>query len=349
MNLVSRGKGISLLALALFASALPAHSETAAPLRAPVAKGVYELAYSPSQKALYVAASQSRQSEKGGVVYRLDPQTLAITQAIHNDLKPFGTAINNKTDTLFVGNTLNSAVTAIDVKSGDVKGRLVLDKRPRSENVRPLAPRELVVDENTNTLYVIGVGEDSQIWAVDGDTLALRHTFTDIGKRATALAVDAASHRLYTVSGNNELLTFDTTSNRLLSRTKLAEEGEHFFLNISLDPATHRAFITDSKQPQLLVVDTSTGAVTQKVGVPNSLAVLFNPQRNEVYVTHREAGEVSVIDANTYKVLRTINAPTHPNSLALSPDGQTLYISVKQASSRKQEATSPDEVLRIAL
>ena len=349
MNLVSRGKGISLLALALFAAALPAHSETVAPLRAPVAKGVYELAFSPSQKALYVAASQSRQSDKGGVVYRLDPQTLTITQAIHNDLKPFGTAINNKTDTLFVGNTLNSAVTAIDVKSGDVKGRLVLDKRPRSESVRPLAPRELAVDENTNTLYVIGVGEDSQIWAVDGDTLTLRHTFTDIGKRATALAVDATAHRLYTVSGDNELLAFDTTSNKLLSRTKLAEEGEHFFLNISLDTATHRAFITDSKQPQLLVVDTNTGKVVQKVEVPKSLAVLFNPQRNEVYVTHREAGEVSVIDAKTYKVLRTIKAPTHPNSLALSPDGQTLYISVKQASSRKQEATSPDDVLRVAL
>ncbi len=349
MNLVSRGKGLSLLALALFASALPAHSETAAPLRAPVAKGIYEMAYSTSQKALYVAASQSRQTDKGGVVYRLDPQTLAITQAIHNDLKPFGTAINNKTDTLFAGNTLNSAVTAIDVKSGEVKGRLILDKRPRSEAFRPLAPRELAVDENTNTLYVIGVGEDSQIWAVDGDTLALRHTFSHLGKRATALTLDPAAHRLYTISGENELLTFDTTSNALLSRSKLAEDAEHYFLNISLDTATHRAFITDSKQPQLLVVDTNTGAVVQKVEVPKSLAVLFNPQRNEVYVTHREAGEVSVIDAKNYKVLRTIKAPTHPNSLALSPDGQTLYISVKQASSRKQEATAPDDVLRVAL
>lgn len=343
----SRGKGY-LLTLALFAAAIPAHSKTAEPLRQPVAKGAYEMAYSPSQQALYVATSGSRQLDKGGVVYRLDPQTLAITQAIHNDLKPFGTAINNKTDTLFVGNTLDSTVTAIDVKSGQVKGRLVLDARPRSENFRPLAPRELAVDENTNTVYIGGVGEESRIWVVDGDKLTLRHTLEGLGKHVTGLTLDTAAHRLYATGGDNELFTFDTASNRLLGKVKLAE-GEHFFLNISLDPATHRAFITDSKQPELLVVNTEDGKVIQKVAVPKSLAVLFNPQRNEIYVTHREAGEVSIIDGKTYKVVKTLKAPTHPNSLALSPDGQTLYISVKQASSRKQEAAAPDEVMRVAL
>ncbi len=87
----------------------------------------------------------------------------------------------------------------------------------------------------------------------------------------------------------------------------------------------------------------------EKIAAPESLAVLFNPARNEVYVTHRQAGKVSVIDAKTYKVVKTIDTPTHPNSLALSADGKTLYVSVKQASSREKEATQPDDVIRIAL
>ena len=82
---------------------------------------------------------------------------------------------------------------------------------------------------------------------------------------------------------------------------------------------------------------------------PESLAVLFNPTRNEAYVTHRKAGEVSVIDGKSYKVVKTFKTPTHPNSLALSDDGKTLYVSVKQASSRQKEATAPDDVIRIAL
>nr|WP_235196201.1 YncE family protein [Serratia plymuthica] len=318
-------------------------------LRKPVGKGAYEMVYSQGENALYLATSQSRKLDKGGVVYRLDPKTLDITQVIHNDIKPFGAAINGKTDTLFFGNTVNNSVTAIDAKTGEVKGRLVLDARQRTETVKPLAPRELVADAATDTLYITGLGESSVVWVVDGKDLTLRTTITDTGKYGTGLALDAAAGRLYVTNADGELVTIDTKTNKVLTRKKLDEAKEHFFLNLSLDPATHRAFITDSKQAQVLVVDTRDGTVLSKIEVPESLAVLFNPARNEVYVTHRKAGEVSVIDAKSYKLLNTLKTPTHPNSLALSPDGQTLYVSVKQASSREKEATAPDDVIRIAL
>ncbi|WP_199638035.1 YncE family protein [Serratia sp. PAMC26656] len=337
-----------LLTSMLFSAPLLAQSEPEL-LRKPVGKGAYEMVYSQGENALYLATSQSRKLDKGGVVYRLDPKTLDITQVIHNDIKPFGAAINGKTDTLFFGNTVNNAVTAIDAKTGEVKGRLVLDARQRTETVKPLAPRELVADAATDTLYITGLGESSVVWVVDGKDLTLRTTITDTGKYGTGLALDAAAGRLYVTNADGELVTIDTKTNKVLTRKKLDEAKEHFFLNLSLDPATHRAFITDSKQAQVLVVDTRDGTVLSKIEVPESLAVLFNPARNEVYVTHRKAGEVSVIDAKSYKLLNTLKTPTHPNSLALSPDGQTLYVSVKQASSREKEATAPDDVIRIAL
>ena len=85
------------------------------------------------------------------------------------------------------------------------------------------------------------------------------------------------------------------------------------------------------------------------IAVLEALAVLFNPARNEVYVTHRQAGQVSVIDTKTYKVIKTFDTPTNPNSLTLSADGKTLYVSVKQAGTRQQPATQPDDIIRIAL
>ncbi len=314
--------------------------------RKPVSKGAYELVYD-SPQALYVATSGSRKLDKGGALYRLDPATLNITQTIKNELKPFGLAMNKKTGTLFLGNTINSAITAVDAKSGEVKGSLVLDKRPRTETERPLAPRELVVDESTNTVYMGGLGDQSVVWVIDGATLQLRKTIEGLGKYATGLALDSAASRLYVTNADNELITLDTKTDTVISRVKLEADADHFYLNIALDPATHRAFITDSKSPQLLVVDTENGKVLQKVEVPVSLAVLFNPVRHEIYVTHREAGKVSVIDGKTYKMLHSIVTPVHPNSLALSDDGQSLFVSVKQASSKKQEASAPDDVVRI--
>ena len=319
-------------------------------LRKAVGKGAYEMAYSQQENALWLATSQSRKLDKGGVVYRLDPVTLEVTQAIHNDLKPFGATINNTTQTLWFGNTVNSAVTAIDAKTGEVKGRLVLDDRKRTEEVRPLQPRELVADDATNTVYISGIGKESVIWVVDGGNIKLKTAIQNTGKMSSGLALDSEGKRLYTTNADGELITIDTADNKILSRKKLLDDGkEHFFINISLDTARQRAFITDSKAAEVLVVDTRNGNILAKVAAPESLAVLFNPARNEAYVTHRQAGKVSVIDAKSYKVVKTFDTPTHPNSLALSADGKTLYVSVKQKSTKQQEATQPDDVIRIAL
>ncbi|MGZ9914834.1 7-bladed beta-propeller protein YncE, partial [Escherichia coli] len=247
-------------------------------LRKAVGKGAYEMAYSQQENALWLATSQSRKLDKGGVVYRLDPVTLEVTQAIHNDLKPFGATINNTTQTLWFGNTVNSAVTAIDAKTGEVKGRLVLDDRKRTEEVRPLQPRELVADDATNTVYISGIGKESVIWVVDGGNIKLKTAIQNTGKMSTGLALDSEGKRLYTTNADGELITIDTADNKILSRKKLLDDGkEHFFINISLDTARQRAFITDSKAAEVLVVDTRNGNILAKVAAPESLAVLFNP------------------------------------------------------------------------
>ena len=345
----SRLRGSLLLGSLLVASSFSTQAAEEM-LRKAVGKGAYEMAYSQQENALWLATSQSRKVDKGGVVYRLDPVTLEVTQAIHNDLKPFGATINNTTQTLWFGNTVNSAVTAIDAKTGEVKGRLVLDDRKRTEEVRPLQPRELVADDATNTVYITGIGEESVIWVVDGENIKLKTAIQNTGKMSTGLALDSKGKRLYTTNADGELITIDTADNKILSRKKLLDDDkEHFFINISLDTTNQRAFITDSKAAEVLVVDTRNGNILAKVAAPESLAVLFNPARNEAYVTHRQAGKVSVIDAKSYKVVKTFDTPTHPNSLALSADGKTLYVSVKQKSTKQQEATQPDDVIRIAL
>ncbi|EFA4519990.1 YncE family protein [Escherichia coli] len=345
----SRLRGSLLLGSLLVASSFSTQAAEEM-LRKAVGKGAYEMAYSQQENALWLATSQSRKLDKGGVVYRLDPVTLEVTQAIHNDLKPFGATINNTTQTLWFGNTVNSAVTAIDAKTGEVKGRLVLDERKRTEEVRSLQPRELVADDATNTVYISGIGKESVIWVVDGENIKLKTAIQNTGKMSTGLALDSKGKRLYTTNADGELITIDTADNKILSRKKLLDDDkEHFFINISLDTTNQRAFITDSKAAEVLVVDTRNGNILAKVAAPESLAVLFNPARNEAYVTHRQAGKVSVIDAKSYKVVKTFDTPTHPNSLALSADGKTLYVSVKQKSTKQQEATQPDDVIRIAL
>lgn len=335
------------LATALF-SASGLVTAQADDINQPIGKGVYELAVSPKDNALFVASSQNS-SGNGGTVFRLDPTTLAVQQSINTELKAFGAAINPQTNVLYVGNTVEGSLTAIDASSGKVLNTLVLDSRKRSETVRPLQPRQVAVDVKTNRVYVTGLGLQSVVWVVDGSTLQLISTVPDTGKMGTGLAVDSAAQKVYVTNGDGELVTINARTNAVEKKQKIDGDKAHFFLNIALDTRGQRAFLSDSKQAQVLVVDLRNQQVIQRIAVPESLAVLFNPDRNELYVTHRKAGEVSIIDASSYSVKRSVKTPGLPNSLALSADGKALYVSVKQPGSRKAPPKDPDSVMRIAL
>ncbi|MGK9435314.1 YncE family protein [Pantoea agglomerans] len=336
-----------LLATALFSASgwLAVQAED---LNQAVGKGVYELAVSPKDNALFVATAQNSSGD-GGTVFRLDPATLAVEQSINTELKSFGAAINPQTNVLYIGNTVNGSVTAIDASSGKVLNTLVLDSRKRSETVRPLQPRQVAVDAKTNRVYITGLGPQSVVWVVDGSTLKLVSTIPNTGKMGTGLAVDSDAQKVYVTNGDGELVTINARTNAIEKKQKIDGDKEHFFLNIALDTRGQRAFLTDSKQAQVLVVDLRNQQVIQRIDVPESLAVLFNGDRDELYVTHRKAGEVSIIDASSYKVKRTVKTPALPNSLALSADGKVLYVSVKQPGSRKAPPKNPDSVMRIAL
>lgn len=65
-----------------------------------------------------------------------------------------------------------------------------------------------------------------------------------------------------------------------------------------------------------------------------------------------DTGFVTVLDGQSYAIKRTIDLPVHPNSLALSPDGQTLYVTVKAPHGDKHPAwrkDAKDSVVRIDL
>lgn len=97
------------------------------------------------------------------------------------------------------------------------------------------------------------------------------------------------------------------------------------------------------------MVDTNSSDVIGHINVPESLSVLYNPQRNEIYAAHRNNGTVSIINGTTFAVAKTIRLPVHPNSLALNPQGDALYVTVKQESNRNNPTTAPDDVVRIDL
>ncbi|HDR2161555.1 TPA: hypothetical protein QCG56_003451 [Enterobacter cancerogenus] len=320
--------------------------ENTAVIKRDLADGLYEMVLNQKGDALYVASSEGFKDVQGGVIYKLDPATLKTLGRSHTDLKNFAMAISPDGQTVYVTNSLDGGISAISTADGKIKKRLMFTER--NKEGFPFGAREILLHDGL--LYVGGVGDPAVIWVVDADSLKLKKTIKNAGQWVTGLLWSAQTNRLYAANGGGEILVINPHSNKIEKRWKPLGDKPALLLNMAEDPATGRLFVTDnSKAKTTLVLNIRTGETIKQLDVGDSLAVKFNAKRNELYITQRESGKLLSLDATTYAVKQSWDLPPNPNSLLLSADGQTLYVTVKQAFNKDHSTNGPDSVVRIAL
>jgi YVTN family beta-propeller protein len=113
-------------------------------------------------------------------------------------------------------------------------------------------------------------------------------------------------------------------------------EPDHYFLNIALNSAAGVGYIADTNTRDVLVVRLDSGKLVDRIASPNSVAVLYNAARDEIYVTHRNDRSISVIDARTHHLKHTIKTAAMPNSLVFLRMAERFM----PASNRTKKATS---------
>ncbi|KNC89113.1 YncE family protein [Trabulsiella odontotermitis] len=311
-----------------------------------LAEGLYEMALSPTGDALYVASAEGFKDVQGGMVYKLDPATLKTLGATHTDLKNFAMQITPDGKTLYVTNSLDGGISAINTADGKVKARLLFSER--NEKGLPYGARQILL--HGDTLYVGAVADPALIWVVDANTLKLKTRIKNTGKWMTGLHYSDQTGRLYAANGSGEILVINPRNNRVEQRWKPLGEKPALLLNLAEDADTGRLFVTDnSKAKTTLVLDIHTGKVIKQLDVGDSLSVLFNPKRHEIYISQRDSGKVLSLDATRYTVKKSWDLPPHPNSLTLSADGQTLFVTVKQPFNKDHSTKGPDSVVRLDL
>jgi len=315
-------------------------------LKRDLADGLYEMVLNPKGDALFVASAEGFKDVQGGVIYKLDPATLKTLGRSHTDLKNFAMTISPDGQTLYVTNSLDGGISAISTADGKIQQRLMFTER--NKEGFPFGAREIMLHDGT--LYVGGVGDPGVIWVVDAKTLKLKKTIKNAGQWVTGLLWSEQTDRIYAANGGGEILVINPRSNKIEKRWKPLGDKPALLLNLAEDTATGRLFITDnSKAKTTLVMNIRTGELIKQLEVGDSLAVKFNAKRNELYITQRESGKLLSLDATTFAVKHSWDLPPNPNSLLLSADGQTLFVTVKQPFNKDHSTNGPDSVVRISL
>ncbi|CUU22427.1 hypothetical protein EM595_0190 [Duffyella gerundensis] len=344
----------ALTALSLAACQAPAAKKVAEPAspvqtqqsnvqQRELGNGLYEIA--SAKNALWVASAGDFK-DNGGVIYKLNPATLQTELQTHTDLKNFALTRNSDGTVLYTTNSLDGGISAIDATTGKITQRLNFNEK--NAQGFPFGTREVIY--HNGMLWIGGVGDPGVIWVVDAKTLKLKARIKNAGKWVTGLLWSPVTDRIYAANGSGEILVINPRSHKIEQRWTPGDGKSYLFLNMAEDPATGRLFVTDnSKAKATLVFDERSGKVIKQLDTGDSLGIKFNAKRNEIYISQRESGKVLQLDATSYAVKNSWDFTPHPNSLLLSEDGQTLYVTVKQDFNKDHSSKGPDRVVRVDL
>lgn len=297
----------------------------------PIGSDIYEVAVGESAGEIYVAST----GDGARRVFVLDPKSLAVRASIETGARPaFGLAFNNRTQTLYTSNTTSSTVSAIDVRTGRIIATIGAPGGASAHVFR------LLVDEESNTVYVSLPETSSRIWVIDGASNTLRHEIENVGGRSTGLALDRARGRLFTCSiASSEIIEIDLATRRVVRRFPSGGLGT---THLALDTENGRLFASHQRSGDVGVVDLATGTVLATIATgAGALSLALDEARNLLYVTNREADTVSVIDTDTLTVIATLAGGALPNTVVVDSRSGDAYVTFKAG------AGAPDSVAHI--
>jgi len=248
-------------------------------------------------------------------------------------------AIDPGTHTVFVGS--NKLLSVLDERTGQVTGTVTL----------PGSVMALAVDTTTHRVYALQtfpqpnpVSRQSpnpapaSIAVIDPTRLSIITTYPNLGNgpafpsTGNTLVDDPVGHRLFNASVNVTLdghevagaTQIDTVTGAV---TAITGSSAYTPNSLAYDASTQTLYATEEGFPRTVAVLSVNGAprylASVEVGaLPDGIA--FDPSTQTVYVANNDA-TVSVIDARTNTVVKTVTAGAILNGIGIDTSSHTVF------------------------
>lgn len=114
---------------------------------------------------------------------------------------------------------------------------------------------------------------------------------------------------------------------KLAQTYKLPADVKGNFDHFAIDLKGNRLFATPEAYKSVLVFDLKTGNLIHKIsGIEKPHAILFREDLKRLYVTDGEAGDVKIVDSDSYQIVSTVKLLEDADSIGYDPGTKFLYI-----------------------
>ncbi|MFG2093574.1 YncE family protein [Streptomyces sp. NPDC048612] len=303
----------STLALAGTATAHPAPQSGPGPQSAPVAKGLYQSAYSERNHVLWATSAVGRPPVTQSGLVKVDPRTLKVRATYTPPVsRPetgaveavYGVAVDDEHNTVWTTNTRDNSVAVYSQRTG--KHLATLPGVPHA--------REVVVDERHNLAWASSFGDGSVV-AFDTRTYREKRRVTVAGSSPAGLAVNERSGTAYATDLANDRI-IEIAPGAAGPRLIPTGDGP---LSIALSEDGRTAYSADQAAGTVSVINLRRGAVTRTVPTgAGALSVAADPRSGRVLVANRGTAGVSVVDPRKGTVVDTLNTGANPNHVRVT-------------------------------
>ena len=316
-----------------------------------VARGLYQVAYSKKNHALFVASAVGRPPVKESALSKVDPETLKVVAQVTPDAAPqkgdkdgglfaaYGVAVDDADDTVWVTQTRQNTLAVY--KQSDLS--LLKQFEPGTVS----HPRDVVVDNKTGKVYASSTFT-ANIEVFDGKTLeklepiVAKTTIRGGEFSAMALDIDVEARKLLTVSNRtDELMIVDLDSGE---QKVFPLKGAKAASGVAYNHKAGLAYVASQQSDNLLIVNVNDGTVLHDVETgAGALNVTYDPVSDLAYVANRVGGTITVVNSNG-EIVANLDGGSYPNQLRADGEGNVWAVN----KSRGENDDAGDRIWKIS-
>jgi YVTN family beta-propeller protein len=251
----------------------------------------------------------------------IDPATWQVIKRIPTGKEPHHLYLTPDEKSIIVANAVGDSLTFLDPKTAEVQRtvRDILD--PYHLRFSPDMKWFVTAANRLNHV-------DVYRWDKGQMTLAKRIA---TGKTPSHLWIDSKSTTIYaSMQDSDELVAIDLATQAVKWRVPTGKMPADVY--VTADDKHVLVGLTGSNGVDVFDVSGAAPRKTQTI-LTGKGAHAFRAagDKRHVYVSNRVANTISKIDTQTMTVVDSFAAPSGPDCMDLSPDGQTLYVTSRWA------------------
>jgi YVTN family beta-propeller protein len=207
----------------------------------------------------------------------------------------------------------------------DLVARKVVGNIDFGKGVRPHLP---VIGPKNGLLYV-STELNRSITIIDPATLKIIGSIPTGQEQSHMFAITRDGRRAYTANvGPGTVSVLDLEARKTITIIPVSPQIQR--ISLSVDDSL--IFTSDVTKPQLAVIDTATNKIKTWVPLPGlGYGSAPTPDGRWLVIALPLIHQVGVVDLRTMTVAHTIDLPTRPQEVLVSPDNKVAYVSCDQS------------------